>query len=43
MDVRGEADPCDRPQKMESKNLISSMSRSYSEIQEIANHRQALQ
>ena len=30
MDVRGEADPCDRPQKVRSKDLTSSMPRRYS-------------
>ena len=30
MDVRGKADPCDRPQKIESNDLTSSLSRSRS-------------
>jgi hypothetical protein len=31
MNVHGKADPCDRPQKMKSNDLASSMSRSHSE------------
>ena len=31
MNVHGKADPCDRPQKIKSNDLVSSMSRSHSE------------